>query len=112
MAKRDVKESVNLEDTELPSDFEEKARRRAELAAEIKALESEKEPLDEYLKSMMDAFDVEKVRFGSFTASISRSVRSTIVAERLLEEGVDPRVIEKATKTTPSISFTVKEDKE
>jgi hypothetical protein len=58
---------------------------------------------------MMQANDLEKVKAGPAVVSIVTQIRNTIVAEKLIEQGVDPAVVLKATKSTPVVSMTVKE---
>lgn len=106
------KQAVSIDDLDLPPDFEGKVQRSFNLGAEIKALESEREEIKDYLRAHLEANEVDKLDVhGKIMVTMSVTQRATIVADKLIELGVRPNIIAQATKITPSTSITFREIK-
>ncbi len=82
-----------------------------EAKATIKAGETEKDNIEPLLKESIqkyvDEFPGDKLQFGVYVVNMVLGVRKSVDAKILLEAGVDPSIIERATVETSYTSMRV-----
>lgn len=82
-----------------------------EAKATIKAGETEKDNVEPLLKESIqkyiDEFPGDKLKFGNFIVNVILGSRKSVDAKILLEAGVDPAIIERATVVSEYTSMRV-----
>lgn len=78
-----------------------------ELADEEQALRKKREPLTKQIKNLLGKYEISKAECDDIHVSYYTVPRSSIKADKLLELGVLPAVIAKATVTTESYTLRI-----
>jgi hypothetical protein len=78
-----------------------------ELAAQKKIVETRQKEISAVMKEVVGSLQVSKADVGDFRVNYFTSYRSSIDSNRLLEKGVQPSVIEYATKSTPVVTLKI-----
>lgn len=106
------KEIPDFREAGLNGHFANKVARRQEIKARITELQADLAEVNVALQDAMVDAGQKNVRAGNFTITLVEGQSTSISKERLLEQGVPAKVIEKATKVTEYVTVQVTERKE
>lgn len=106
-----VPTATSVMDPTALSAFVDMVERRQQIKKSIKMYEEEAKQLDSAITQLMTDKAVVKVQHGRNTISLVMSTRSSLSKVKLLENGVDPDIIELSTDTKTFSYLLVSEEK-